>query len=213
MRPGLIAALVLFLIPQPAYRSASVGPGGSDPLPRLDEYEDLLRQSIDVWRDFRGRFKDLANLSVSQDNGETVLTGSVEAYKVKNSTFEARFAGPTQINSLAIILDPSNARDRRLRSDLSNRIAKGQPKLEDWLPSEIRDIRDNLLVERIEVRFGPGQPPHGSHAVLPHPDRVSAAAGLSGPDQRARVHLHRHRSREPGSRGPRRDDGRGHHVW
>ena len=134
-------------VPEPAARVTAA-----------DEYQDLLLSSIKVWDDFQKRFKKLTSLTTSVDGDETVLSGTVEVYGVEGSSFEARFAGPTRINRLIVTLNPANPRDRRLRSDLSSKIARGQPDLEDWLPRPVRDARDRLLVERIEVDFEGNSP-------------------------------------------------------
>ncbi len=124
-----------------------------------EEYEELLMRSLGGWDEFRKRFKDLADVTVTKDGNETVLRGTAWIYYVEHSTFEARFASPTKITKLVATLDPANPRNRRLRSDLSNRIAKGQPDLEEWLPKPVRDRRDDLLVERIDIEFGEGNAP------------------------------------------------------
>jgi hypothetical protein len=95
-----------------------------------EDYEALLMSSVKGWDDFQKRFKKATNVTMATEGSETVLRGTIEAYDVKNSTFEARFASPTRITRLVVTLDPVNAKDRRLRSDLSSKFAKGQPDLE-----------------------------------------------------------------------------------
>lgn len=160
MRPMSALSLVVLLLP--AF-TAHVAPAAFAPAPAhgartADEYEALMVNSIKGWDDFQKRFKKQANFALSKEGEETVLKGTVEAYDVKNSTFEARFSSPTEIKRLTVTFDPANPRDRRLRSDLSGNFAKGQPDLEDWLPKPVRDARDRLLVEHIEVDFAGNAP-------------------------------------------------------
>lgn len=181
MRPSTLLTLLILSFATnfgPPIGMPILEPSSSPAARSAEDYEALLMTSVKGWDDFQKRFKKATNVTMATEGGETILRGTIEAYDVKNSTFEARFASPTRITRLVVTLDPVNAKDRRLRSDLSSKFAKGQPDLEDWLPKPVRDARDRLLVEKLDVEFSEGNMPSKATLVSKIPLQYQLVPGL-----------------------------------
>ncbi|WP_430416222.1 hypothetical protein [Parasphingorhabdus sp.] len=126
--------------------------------PPVAELQQTLTTQLKVWKDFSGKIKKLRDLQAVDQGEEIILTGTVDAYSIKGSTFVAKLSNSSQVQSMVITLNANDRKRRALRnSQWGSKFAKGKGnKPIDWLPTWFSDKAKSIMIDQIGVSFQNG---------------------------------------------------------